>query len=135
MVYIFLALIFYTAVIVIGTIASRNANTNFVAAISNLIAAIIPLAVILPLLNKGLLAHTNKLGIIATILSGIAVALFTMAMVKSYSINKVAIVAPIVFGGSIFLSAILSYFFFKEKITLFQGVGLAFLAIGLIFVT
>ncbi len=57
-----------------------------------------------------------------------------MALNRSYSVNKVAIVAPIVFGGAIFLSAILSNIFFKEKIGLLQGVGLGFLGIGLIII-
>ena len=38
-----------------------------------------------------------------------------MTLNKSYSENKVAIVAPIVFGGAIFLSAILSSLFLKKK--------------------
>lgn len=54
-----------------------------------------------------------------------------MTLNKSYSVNKVAIVAPIVFGGAIFFSAILSSFIFKEKIGSVQGIGLAFLGIGL----
>ena len=68
------------------------------------------------------------------ILTGVAIALFTMALTRSYSQNKVAIVIPIVFGGAIFLSTIFSYLFFKEKITLFQGIGLILLLIGIIFI-
>jgi drug/metabolite transporter (DMT)-like permease len=57
-----------------------------------------------------------------------------MALNKSFSLNKVGIVTPVVFGGAIFLSTILSYFIFKEKITGIQGLGLAFLAIGFILI-
>jgi hypothetical protein len=57
-----------------------------------------------------------------------------MALNKSYALNKVAIVVPIVFGGAIFLSTILSGFIFKEKIGFLQGVGLGFLGIGLILI-
>ncbi len=110
------------------------ANTNLVAALINIVSAIIPTIVAIPLLNKANIQN-QRIGFIAALVAGILIALFSLALTKSYSQNKVAVVAPIVFGGSIFLSAILSYFFFKEKITLFQGVGLAFLAIGLIFVT
>ncbi|MEK7502224.1 MAG: EamA family transporter [Patescibacteria group bacterium] len=136
MVYIFLALIFYTIAIMFGSTASRHANTNLVAAIVNLISAIIPIAIIIPILSKKLLENPNvKFGILMAIITGIAIAFFTMTLNKSYSENKVAIVAPIVFGGAIFLSAILSSLFFKEKISNMQGMGLFFMAIALILIT
>lgn len=134
MIYIFLATLFYSFAILVGAFASRMANTNLVAAFINIVAAIIPTAIAIPLLNKANIQN-QKIGLIAALVAGILIALFSIALTKSYSQNKVAVVAPIVFGGSIFLSAILSYFFLKEKITLFQGVGLAFIAIGLIIVT
>jgi uncharacterized membrane protein len=133
MIYILLAMLFYTCAIILGAVASRNANTNLVAAISNIISAIIPVSVIIPILNKKLFTN-SKYGVVMSVLTGIAIALFTMALTKSYSTNKVAIVAPVVFGGAIFLSSLLSYFFFKEKISFIQGVGLALLGLGLIFI-
>jgi len=117
----------------LGTTAARNANTAVISTIMNVVSAIIPLAVAIPAVVKNGLGN-QKLGIIYALLAGIAIALFTLALNKSYAVNKVAVVAPIVFGGAIFLSAILSYFFFKEKIGLIQGVGLAVLAIGLLLI-
>lgn len=134
MIYIFLALILYSIVIIVGTFASRMANTNLVTAIENLISAVLPIMMVIPILN-GKTVQNQKIGIMAAVLVGILIAFFTIFLNKAYSLNKVAIVAPIVFGGSIFITAILSYFFLKEKISLFQGIGLAFLAIGLIFIT
>ena len=52
MVYIFLALIFYSIAIIVGTYASRVANTNIVAALINIVSAIVPAIVAIPLLNK-----------------------------------------------------------------------------------
>jgi drug/metabolite transporter (DMT)-like permease len=46
----------------------------------------------------------------------------------------VALVSPIVFGGTIFLSAILSYFIFKEKVSPIQFSGLAILGVGLLLI-
>jgi uncharacterized membrane protein len=106
----------------------------FAAAIENVISAILPILVVIPILN-GKTIQNQKLGILIAITTGIGIAFFTIFLNKAYSQNKVAIVAPIVLGGSIFISAILSYFFFKEKISLFQGVGLTLLGIGLIFIT
>lgn len=134
MVYIFLALIFYSTAIILGTYASRVANTSIVAALINIVSAVIPTIVAIPLLNKANIQN-QRLGLLAALVAGILIALFSLALTISYSQNKVAIVVPVVFGGSIVLSAILSYFLFKEKITLFQGAGLALLAIGLIIIT
>ena len=131
MLYIILALLFYTAAIMLGTIASRNTNSNLVSAIMNVISAIIPIIVVFPIVNTKLL-NSGKLGILIAILGGIAIAFFTLALNKSFQVNKVAIVSPIVFGGAIFLSAILSAIFFKEKVSTFQMFGLAFLGMGLI---
>jgi uncharacterized membrane protein len=97
----------------------------------NVISAIIPIIVVFPIVNTKLL-NSGKLGILIAILGGIAIAFFTLALNKSFQVNKVAIVSPIVFGGAIFLSAILSAIFFKEKVSTFQMFGLAFLGMGLI---
>lgn len=134
MIYIFLALIFYSTAIIVGAFASRAANNTIVAALINIVSAIIPTIVAIPLLNK-ISFQNQRLGFFAALVAGILIALFSIALTKSYSQNKIAVVAPIVFGGSIFLSAILSYFIFKEKISLIQGTGLFFLAIGLLIVT
>jgi uncharacterized membrane protein len=133
-IYIFLALIAYSAVIMFGSFASRLVDSALAAAIENVISAILPVLIVIPILT-GKTVQNQKLGVFAAIAAGIGIAFFTIFLNKAYAANKVAIVAPIVFGGSIFITAILSYFFFKEKITLFQGIGLALLGIGLIFVT
>ncbi len=133
MIYIFLALIFYTAAILVGAYASRMANTNLVAALINIVSAIIPTIVAIPFLSK-INLQNQRLGFIAALAAGFLIALFSIALTKSYSQNKVAIVAPIVFGGSILLSAILSYFFLKEKITLIEGLGLLILGGGLLII-
>ncbi|MBI2621424.1 MAG: DMT family transporter [Candidatus Levybacteria bacterium] len=134
MIYIFLATLFYSSAILVGAFASRMANTTIVAALINIVSAIIPTLVAIPILNKANIQN-QRLGLIAALIAGVFIALFSIALTKSYSQNKVAVVVPIVFGGSILVSAILSYFFFKEKVTLFQGVGLGFLAIGLLIIT
>ena len=63
-------------------------------------------------------------------ISGIFVALFVLSLNKTLSENKVGIVTPVVYAGTIFLTTILSVFVFKEKVTALQSIGLAFLATG-----
>jgi len=48
------------------------------------------------------IVENGKFGIIMAILGGISVALFVMTINKSFQVNKVAMVSPIVFGGGNF---------------------------------
>jgi multidrug transporter EmrE-like cation transporter len=130
MIYIIAALILYTTAILLGTAASRNADTNLVSLITNSFSVLIPLAIVLPHISKKALS-SHKFGVTVAILGGIVVGLFVMALNKSFSENKVGIVTPIVFGGAILLSSVLSIFIFKEKVTLLEGTGLSLVLIGL----
>lgn len=131
MFYVFIALIFYTLGIILTAVATRHTDTNLVAAIANSMASIIPIIIVIPILNKQTLIN-GKYGIIMAVLSGICIAIFSITYNKSLSLNKVAIVNPVIFGGMIFLTAILSYILFKEKISFFQGIGLTLMGIGLL---
>jgi drug/metabolite transporter (DMT)-like permease len=133
MIYVLSAMVLYTIAILLTAFASRNINSSLVAAISNSIAAIIPVAVIVPILSKNIFA-SNKAGVFAAVLAGVAIAFFALMINKSYITNKVGIIIPIVFGGSIFLSTVLSYVLFKEKVSPIQGTGLVLLGIGLLLI-
>ncbi len=134
MIYILLAAVLYTAALLLGAYASRHANTSVVAAITNIISATIPIAAVAYEWSRHPLQN-ERAGLIAAAFGGVAVAFFVLVLNKSFVVNKVAVVSPIVFGGAIFLSAILGWIIFKERITPYQGVGLILLAIGLGFIT
>ncbi len=127
MVYIFIALIAYTFALLFITAASRNINTNVATSIVNTISAIMPVLLVIPLISKKVITD-GRFGIIMAVLGGISIAIFGMALAKSFSLNKVGVVAPIVFGGAILLSTVLSALIFKEKITMVEGLGLAVLS-------
>jgi len=65
------------------------------------------------------------------ILSGLVVSLFVLALTKSFTQNKVGIITPVVFGGAILITTVVSYFVFKEKLSLLEGTGLAIILAGL----
>ena len=65
------------------------------------------------------------------VLGGIVISLFVLALNKSFTQNKVGVVAPVVFGGAILISTVLSYFIFKEKIDGIETVGLVLVLAGL----
>ncbi len=67
-------------------------------------------------------------------LSGIIVSLFVLTLSKSFTQNKIGIITPVIFGGAILFTTILSYFLFKEKITITEGIGLGLVLAGLVVV-
>jgi drug/metabolite transporter (DMT)-like permease len=129
MVYIFLALITYSVAMLFATYANRHANVSWVALIVNTISISVPLILLLAA-REGSKASTKN-GIAAAVAGGVLISLFTLLLGKSYELNNVAVVGPIVFGGSIVLTSIASLFLFKEKIAPLQGLGLVFVVIGL----
>lgn len=131
MIFLVFALLLYTAAILIGASASRNANTNLVSGIINAIAAIIPLTAAIPVISRKTIV-THKYGILMAVLGGVMIAFFTMSLNKAFTENKVGVATPVVFGGAIFLSTILSYFFFKERLSMLELVGLVLLGLGLV---
>jgi drug/metabolite transporter (DMT)-like permease len=130
MVYIIAAAIFYTAALIAIAAASRKIDSALLNGVGNTLSAVIPLVLAVPFLNQKYITN-NRLGLLYAIIAGIFISIFGIFLGKSYAVNKVAIVSPLVFGGAIFLTAIISAFLFKEKISVVQGAGLAFLFVGL----
>lgn len=131
MLYIILAIIAYTFAILLSTAASRSANTNLVTAVINTVSAVIPILVIAPLLAKEFVV-SQKYGMALAVGAGVMIAVFSMALNRSYALVPIGIVAPLVFGGSIVLSAIGGYFVFGEKISTMQLLGLTLVSVGLL---
>lgn len=129
MFYIISALVLYSLAIVFGASASRNANPTLTTGIMNSISAAIPFA-ILAKNFKSSVEQSSKFGIIMALATGIFLALFSVALNRSYSTDKVAIISPVVFGGAIALSSIASFFIFKERITPLQSFGLILVLAG-----
>lgn len=133
MIYLVLACILYTAAVLLSTAASRNANTNLVSAITNLMSIIVPLVLVVPGFSKKTITE-HQFGAWMAVLAGISIGFFVLALNKAFSENKLGIVTPVVYGGTILLSTVLSYFIFKEKVSTLEGLGLAFVLVGLVFV-
>jgi uncharacterized membrane protein len=134
MIYLILAVVLYTVAVLVVTSASRNANTNLVALITEILSVLPPLLVILPKLAKKSLWSGQSYGLWMAALSGLAIGLFVLTFNKALTENKVGIVTPVVYGGSIFLSTVLSYFIYKEKVSLVEAVGLGLVLIGVLVV-
>jgi drug/metabolite transporter (DMT)-like permease len=130
MVYLILACLLYTAAVLIAATASRNANPVLAAAITNVVSIVVPIIAAIPIVSKKAISG-HKYGLWMAALGGIVIGLFVLTLNKSLTINKVGIVTPVIYGGTIFLSTVISYLLFKEKVSLLEGVGLAVVLAGL----
>lgn len=133
MITILVALGFYTTALMLIAVASRSINASVVTMVVNIMSAVIPIGAALPLIERYPVAQ-NKEGYMYAAIAGACIAVFGIALARSFADSRVAIVSPIVFGGSIFLTAILSALIFKERISMFQGIGLACIFVGLSFI-
>jgi drug/metabolite transporter (DMT)-like permease len=129
MIWIIISMLCFSVALLAISTASRHIDSTLVSAVLNTVSAIVPVILVLSFSAKKSV-ESNKFGIAMAALAGVFIAAYGITLAKSYSVNKVGIVTPIIFGGSIFLTTLLSYFIFKEKVSLLQGVGLAFLFIG-----
>ena len=134
MIYLIIAAIIYTAATMFSTYASRHADTTLAGGLTNAVGALMPLTLVALEWAKRPV-HNEKAGILAAIGGGIAIGLFVIIFNKSLTVNKVAIVVPIIFGGSILLSTIAGYVIFKERATPYQLAGLVLLLGGLAFMS
>jgi multidrug transporter EmrE-like cation transporter len=133
MFYIIAACLLYTIAILLASFASRNADSAAVSLIANTVSVVAPLAVVVQKIAKKSLGGQSR-GLWVAALTGLIIGAYVLALNKSYSVNKVGVVTPMVFGGAIFLSAVASYFLYKQKISLTEGIGLSLVLVGVLII-
>lgn len=133
MIYIALTTIFYTIALLAIAQASRRLDSTFATAIINTLSAIIPIVLSVKLVEKYPISQYRD-GWFYAIGAGIAIALFTLFLAKSFVFNKVGLVTPIVYGGSLVGTTLLASWLFGEKIQPLQGWGIAVIVLGIVLV-
>lgn len=107
---------------------------------ANLGAVIINgLGTVLPLLAVGLfwLARKNEVvvnreGLGFSLLAGVAIALFSVLIMKIFaSGSQLSYVIPVVYGGAIVLTAVIGLVWWKEAVNNLQLLGLAITLVGI----
>lgn len=134
MIYLLIAIILFTTVSILSAAASRRTDSNLVSLIINVFSILGPAVVLAPAFLTKKSVPANKYAIAMAVMAGLSVGLFAMAINKSYAVNKVGIVTPVIFGGTMLLSTLLSYFIFKETLKGFELIGLGLVLIGIIFI-
>lgn len=133
---IIFATILYTLFDIFVSKASNGVDANLSTFIFNGLGAIIPLIFyVYYKFSRGakLIASTNS-GMIYSILAGIAIALFSVLLVKIFEKGGLAYVIPLIYGGTVALASLAGWLIFKEAVSGLQifGIFVIILGIGLI---
>ncbi len=128
MIYIALATLFYSAFIIVNTIAARVIDPVFAAAVVTAVSAVIPVVIALRMQT---LTLTPLQGVWAAIAAGICIALYSIFLNRAFAAEKVGVVVPIIYGGSLVITTLLSLVIFRERIGTLQAVGLVVMTVGI----
>ena len=128
MIAIALATVFYSVFLLLNTIAARMIDPVVAAALVTGVSALLPITI-------ALRSQTGSLspiqGIVAAVAAGFCIALYSIFLNRSFVTEKVGVVVPIVYGGSLVITTVLSFVLFRERIGGLQAVGLLVMLVGM----
>lgn len=110
-------------------------DANLSAFIFNGLGAIIPISLyfLYKFNKKANAVPTTKMGVIYSLLGGIAIAVFSIALVKAFEKGgNVSLVIPLVYGGSIVLAALIGRLGYGEKLDPWHFFGLVLISLGFV---
>ncbi|MBS3086521.1 hypothetical protein J4422_02365 [Candidatus Pacearchaeota archaeon] len=130
---IIIATILYTLFDIFVSKASKGIDANLGSVIFNGLGAILPLIIyVFYKFSKGVkLIATTGSGIIYSILAGIAIALFSILLIKIFEKGGLPYVVPLIYGGTIALASLTGWLIFKESVSGLQILGIAIVIIGI----
>ena len=130
---IILATLFYTLFEVFTSRAGNKIDANLSSIIFNGLGAIIPLGIYIFLkFVKGTQFITVTVsGIVYSIFAGVAVALFSILLIKIFERGGLTYAVPFIYGGSIVLASIIGWLLFKESVSGLQAAGILIIVIGI----
>lgn len=130
-----IALVFYTLFQVFIGQSGGKIDANLSAFIFNGLGAIIPITLyfLYKLSKKTSAVPSTKMGVIYSVLGGVAIAIFSIALVKAFEKGgNISLVIPLVYGGSIVLSALIGSIWFEEKVDAWHLLGLVLISLGFV---
>lgn len=133
---IILATIFYTLFQIFSSRAGNKIDANLSAVIFNGLGVALPLVIYaFYKFTKGVkLIATTSSGIIYSVLAGIAIALFSVLLIKIFEKGGLAYVIPLIYGGTIALASLTGWLFFKESVSGLQLLGIVVAIIGIVLI-
>lgn len=130
---IIFATILYTLFDIFASRAGNRIDAHLSSVIFNGLGAILPLVIYaFYKLSKGakLIAITGS-GILYSVLAGLAIALFSILLIKIFEKGGLAYVVPLIYGGTVALASLTGWLIFKEAVSGLQILGIAVVVIGI----
>lgn len=136
---ILFATVFYAAYALLVSRAAGRIDPWLSSGIVNGIAAVFQIAIYSFLFRarggmaEGALAPAPLLpgGLLFSVLAGGAIAVFGYFLMKAFAGGGVSYVIPLVYGGTIALTALVGWLAFRESISPVQGIGIVLVLCGL----
>ncbi len=135
--FVVIALVSYSMFEIFSSQAGGKIDANLSSSIFNGLGIVIPLGsyVIYNILKRQETLPSTPKGIIFSVIAGIAIAIFSIVFVKIFEKGgNVSFVIPLIYGGSIVLTSIISRVWLNEKISLGNIVGLVLISLGFLII-
>ena len=130
---IILATVLYTLFGIFASKASNRIDASLSSVIFNGLGAILPLIIyVFYKFSKGAkLIATTSSGIIYSVFAGVAIALFSILLIKIFEKGGLAYVVPLIYGGTVALASLTGWLIFKESVSGLQILGIAVVVVGI----
>ena len=128
-----LAVLLYTLFGTFNAQAGSRIDAALSSAIFNGLAAVIALAVVVvQRLNGSAPVATRLSGVVYSVLSGVAVAVFSIVLIKIYGRGgQLSYVFPTIYGGAIALTATVGWLLLKDDVTPLRMAGVCVILAGI----
>ena len=130
---IVIATIFYALFDIFASRAGNAIDPNLSSVIFNGLGMVIPL--VLFVLYKSVwgtqLVATTTSGLVYSVLAGISIAVFSVLLIKIFEQGGLAYVVPLIYGGTIVLTALVGWAFYQESVSWLQAVGILVIVVGI----
>jgi bacterial/archaeal transporter family protein len=133
LIFAFLSAVFAALVSIFGKLGLQNIDANTATAIRAVIMALFLIGVVIFQGNLGKVPEiiSDKKTLLFIVLSGVAGATSWLFYFLALKVGKVSQVAP-VDKLSVVIATLLAIFFFGEKLSLLNGIGVGLIAVGVI---
>ncbi|MCL4406011.1 MAG: EamA family transporter [Patescibacteria group bacterium] len=129
---IVIATISYALYDIFASRASNAIDPNLSSVIFNGLGMLIPLGIyaFYKFVKGAKFIGTTGAGVTYSVLAGVAIAVFSIFLIKIFEKGGLSYVVPLIYGGAIALTALVGWAVYKESVSLSQTIGIIIILAG-----